>query len=168
MSNPRSETIAATYQAAIDSTRSEAEKVPADKRMHQNAEGKAHALWLLGHLTLSQDLIVNQWILGGDAVIPADYNAKFAPGIMGGGAPTANADDYPAWGDVLSNYNAACAKTVELIGALNDDELGGKVKGDIPEAAQGFFTELAPSLIGMALHLAHHRGQIGVINGSLG
>ena len=163
MGKERIEVYSQMFKAAARSLKTEAEKVPEDKRLRQIADGKGHPLWHMGHLAHGQDLIINQWLLGGDSVVPAEYGAIFAPGIMGGKTPTPNADDYPAWDDVLENYDKACAKTFELLEGLSDEDLPGDLKGDVPEQARGFFGKLGESLIGMGLHETHHRGQIALI-----
>ena len=164
MAKERVEVFANMYKAAAKSVKEAAEKVPEDKRLHQIAEGKAHPLWHVGHLAQGHDLFINQWILGGESVVSADYAGMFAPGIMGGKTPTAKASDYPAWDEVMDSYDKACAKTIELIEGLSDDDLPGDLKGDVPEQARSFFGNVGESLMGMGLHDAHHRGQIALIN----
>ena len=114
MSNPRVETLSAIFKSGYDTTRAEALKVPEDKRLHQIAEGKGHVLWHLGHIAQGNDVFINQWLLGGETMVPAEYHAQFAPGIMRGTTPTGNADDYPAWDDVLAQYDATVAKTLPV------------------------------------------------------
>ena len=163
MGKERVEVYSQMFKAAARSLKTEAEKVPEDKRLHQIADGKGHPLWHIGHLAHGQDLIINQWLLGGESVVPAEYGAIFAPGVMGGKTPTGNADDYPSWDEVLENYDKACAKTFELLEGLSDEDLPGDLKGDVPEQARSFFGKLDESLIGMALHEGHHRGQMALI-----
>lgn len=155
--------LSTIFAAAIKSTTTELEKVPQDKRLRQAQDGKGHPLWHAGHLAHGHDLIINQWILGSDSVIPAEYGSKFSPGVMGGQNPTSNADDYPSWDDILSTYKTATAKTLELLEGISDEDLGGDLKGEVPEQARGFFGNLGESLVSMALHETHHRGQIALV-----
>ena len=164
MGKERVEVYSDLYKAGAKSTKDVAEKVPEDKRLHQIAEGKAHPLWHVGHLAQGHDLFINQWILGGDSVVSAEYAGIFAPGVMGGGTPTGNADDYPPWDEVMESYVKACTKTIELIEGLSDEELSGDLKGDVPEQARSFFGNLGESLMSMGLHETHHRGQIALID----
>ncbi len=163
MGKERVQVFSYMYKTASKSTKEAAEKVPEDKRLHQIADGKGHPLWHIGHLAQGHDLFINQWILGGDSIVSADYAGMFAPGVMGGGTPTGNAGDYPSWDEVMGNYDKACAKTIELIDGLSDEELPGDLKGEVPEQARSFFGSLGESLISMGLHETHHRGQIALI-----
>ncbi len=163
MSTPKTELLAQQFQAAVDATVKVAESVPEGCRLTQLKEGKAHPLWLIGHLSQAMDLIVNQWILAGEGILPAESHPKFAPDILGGVPVTANGDDYPSWDDTVSNYKAIGAKTVELINALADDELDSSLKGDVPEAAREFFGTVGQSLASMLQHDAYHRGQVGML-----
>lgn len=164
MGTEQVEVLAKMYKTAVESVKEVAEKVPEDKRLHQIAEGKSHPLWHMGHLTWAHDLIINRWFLGGESVVSAEYAGVFAPEIMKGKTPTANASDYPTWDEVMDSYSNACAKTIELIQGLSDEDLPGELKGDVPDQARSFFGKLGDSLIGMGLHEAHHRGQIALIN----
>ena len=51
----------------------------------QAREGKAHPLWLLGHLAFAGDNILNVITLGGEQVTPRSFNRMFAPDMLGGG-----------------------------------------------------------------------------------
>jgi len=163
MSNAKTELLAVQFKGAIDATVKAAAAVPENVRLTQLKEGKAHPLWLVGHLSQALDLIVNQWILAGEGQLPAESHPKFAPDIMGGVPITANGDDYPSWDDTVANYEAIGAKAVELISALGDDELGSDLKGDIPDAARSFFGNVGESLATMLQHDAYHRGQLNMI-----
>lgn len=163
MANERVATIMDSFKYAFKRTGDLVADIPAEAQTYQAAEGKGHALWYMGHLAFSLDLIVNQWFLNGESVIPKEYGAKFAPGVMGGGPVSGNASDYPAWDEVLENYRKAGAKTLELMGALSDEDLAGDLRGDVPDQARSFFGKLGESLIGMAAHDSHHRGQIAML-----
>ncbi len=163
MANTRVATIADSYKYAFKNTGDLVADLSDTQRTFQAAEGKGHALWFVGHLAFSLDLIVNQWFLNGESVIPKEYGAKFAPGVMGGGPVSAQASDYPAWEEVLENYRKAGAKTLELLDGLKDEELEGDLQGNIPDQARGYFGNLGQSLIGMAAHDSHHRGQIAML-----
>lgn len=163
MGTEQVEVLAKMYKTAAKSVKETAEKVPEEKRLHQIAEGKGHPLWHVGHLTWAHDLITNQWFLGGESVVSAEYAVVFAPEIMKGKTPTAQASDYPSWDEVMDSYSNACAITIELIQGLSDEDLPGDLRGDVPEKARSFFGNLGEALMGMGLHDTHHRGQIALI-----
>lgn len=165
MSTDRVEVLIGMYSYGAKAAADNAAKTPEDKRLHQIAEGKGHALWQLGHLAVSHDLFINQWLLGGESQIPQDYTPKFAPAQMGGGTPTSNPDDYPSWDEVVDNLKKTCDKTIELLGTISDEDLPNPPQGNMPDAAKGFFGTLGESLIGMGMHDQHHAGQLALING---
>ena len=164
MSTAQIDILKAMYQYTFKSTSELAEKVPEEKRFKQVGEGKGHPLWYVGHLALSNDLFLNQWMLGGESLIPPEYQAKFAPGVMGGGPVSSDASDYPSWDEVVANYKKTAEKTIELLGGVSDEDLDGDLKGNVPEQARSFFGNLGASLVGMGMHDSHHRGQIALIN----
>lgn len=163
MSNPKIEQLAELYQSCINGTVTAAEAVPEDARMRQAAEGKAHPLWLLGHLAFSFDTFVNVLTLGGAPACPGNYAALFAPAQAGGGPVSADASTYPSWDELLENYKKAGQAIIDGINKCTDDELTGDVKGSPPDAFKSFFPNLGSPLSGMTLHDSYHRGQIGLL-----
>ncbi|MDK1020711.1 MAG: DinB family protein [Candidatus Hydrogenedentes bacterium] len=164
MGKERIEVFANIYKAAAKSLKETAEKVAEETRLHQIAEGKGHPLWQMGHLSWAHDFIINQWFLGGESVISAEYSAVFAPEVMKGKTPTAKASDYPSWDEVMESYDKACARTIELIEGLSDEDLPGGLRGDVSERARSHFGNMGEALMMMSLHDAHHRGQIALID----
>lgn len=165
MSNVRIQYLQEMVKYSTNRTAKLAEKFPADKRLVQVKPGKGHALWQVGHVAVALDIITNTWILGGKPALPAEYNKKFSPGIMGGDTPSANAGDYPAFDEVLANYRKAAANTVELLNGISDEDLPGELRGPVPDTARSFFGKLGTGLTGMAMHDAHHHGQLAMLKG---
>lgn len=164
MSNGRVQAIADLYTVAMESTVGIAEKIPDDKRMTQAGDGKAHSLWLLGHLAFLTGGAVNAMALGGDFLAPREYNKMFAPDMMGGDPITADASTYPSWDEVLATYKKAMSGVIENIKGLEDSDLDGAGKGNYGDEFKDFFANLNKTLIGMALHDAHHRGQMAMLS----
>ena len=52
------------YAKSVSSTVKIAEGVPESNRFRQVADGKAHPLWLMGHLAMTMDLLIGTWMLG--------------------------------------------------------------------------------------------------------
>lgn len=164
MSNTKAEMYAGIYEAAVKATVGVAEKVPEDHRTRQAADGKAHPLWLLGHLTYSIDTFINHWALDGTANCPREYAKMFAPAQAGGDAVNSDASAYPAWDDILAIYKKSGAEVADAIRKLDDADLPGDLKGSIPDAAKGFFGNLEATLGGMGAHDSYHRGQMGLLS----
>ena len=166
MSKHRIEALQDAYRYTIDHSAKVIEKFPADKRFFQVKPGKGHALWQVGHMTLSLDLIINQWMLNAKGMIPGDWVPKFAPDVMGGQDPQPDPKGYPSWDEVFANYKKVGAETIRLIGTLNDEDLGGELRGPVPPQAKSFFGKLGVSLTGMAMHDSHHEGQLALLKGA--
>lgn len=163
MSTSRTELYAELFETAINATTEAARNIPEGKRLFQAAEGKGHPLWLLGHLTNSSNLVVNMWSLGGESVLPREYGKVFSPAVAGGAPITPDASAYPAWDEVVENYEKAGAKCVEGIKTLSDDELPGDFKGKAPDQFKTHFGNLEGALRTMLLHDAYHRGQFSLL-----
>jgi len=165
MSSVKAEVYATQYRQAVEATTKAAEALPEDKRFRQAAEGKAHPLWLLGHLTMSMDLLTNHWMLGLDQDIPQDWSAIFGPSQFGGRAITTNPEDYPAWNEILDAYKKAGNAAAEKVETLSDAELSGDAMGPMPDQFKEFFGILDVSIPGNAAHDTHHRGQMTLLAG---
>lgn len=162
MSQAKVQALAASLQYTVNETAKAAAKVPEAARLKQLAEGKAHPLWLVGHLAQALDNIFIVWTLGGEHAIPKHYAKKFAPGIMGGETITGDAENYPAWDEVLEHYKTLGAQAAAMIGQLQDEELDGDPKA-MPEQARSFFGNLGGTLTSMIAHDSYHRGQLGML-----
>jgi hypothetical protein len=163
MAKDKVEMLAQAFESAVKATLETAGKVPAEKRYKQLQAGKAHPLWLLGHLAFSLDTIVNFMSLGGAPQLPPTYFQKFAPANAGGKPVSSEPGDYPDWDEVVANYEKVGKATAELVRKLDDADLPGGVKGNPPAAFAEFFKVLGNTLAGMAAHDSYHRGQIGLL-----
>ena len=165
MSSVRAEVYATLYQNAVNATVKTAEALPEGNRFRQAAEGKAHPLWLLGHMSMSLGMLTNHWSLGRDLEIPQEWSATFGPSEFGGKAITTNPDDYPGWEEILAAYKKAGAVAVEAVGALTDEQLEGYALGPQPEQFKEAFGILNKFIPGNATHDTHHRGQMSLLSG---
>ena len=165
MGKDRVEMIATTYEGAIKATLDAAKALAPERRTRQVQDGKAHQLWLMGHLGFAWDTIVNVMALGGTPQLPQTYFKKFAPGQAGGDPVSSKAADYPSWDEVVSMYEKAGNAAVAKVRSLDDGDLPGGPKGTPPDAFKDFFKVLGTTLGAMGQHDAYHRGQMGMIGG---
>ncbi len=163
MAKDQVEILAKTYEHATEETMKAIGNVAVEKRMKQLQAGKAHPVWILGHLAFATDLLVNTPCLGGSQDLPPTYMQKFAPAIMGGPPITGNVSDYPGWDELVANYEKVMKKAATGIRSLDDADLPGGAKGSIPPAFADFFKVLGGTLGHMADHDAYHRGQMAMI-----
>lgn len=151
------------FQSCVNATTRVAGEVPEGKRFAQAAEGKSHPLWLLGHLTMSMDMLVGSWVLNRDMSIPAQWGQTFGPTQFGGKAITTNPADYPSWDEVLAAYKKTGEGVVAAIRALTDDQINGEALGGMPDQFRKQFGNCEASLRSMAAHDSHHRGQMSLL-----
>ena len=163
MGKDRVEMLVASLEGTVKATLAAAGNVPEDKRLRQLQDGKAHPLWQVGHLAFALDMIVNTIALGGAPELPGEYVPKFAPDLAGGKPITGNAEDYPAWDEVVANYEKAAKTSAAKIRELDDSDLSGGIKGSAPEGLEEFFKILGVTLGSMAAHDSYHRGQMNLV-----
>ncbi len=133
--------------------------IPADKLLHQPFEGTNHALWIMGHLAVTDD-----WLAGlyddADRKLPEAYGSLFAMGSEPVNDPAA----YPAPAEVRQHFDAAHTRMLNAVEAASDAKLAEPLPDDIKD--------FAPDKLAMALSLAWHEGlhtgQLTVIRKSLG
>ena len=133
--------------------------IPPDKLHHQPTEGGNHALWILGHLAVSDDLFLSK--LGGTpAKCAEDWFKRFGMGSK----PSPNAKDYPPVAEVKDHL--AARREDLLVWFKSMDE--AKLRESLPAG----WTEFAPTYAGlmfsMAWHEGLHGGQLTIIRKSLG
>jgi hypothetical protein len=163
MSSSRAEIYAELYTSAVVSTVKAAEEVPESNRFRQTADGKAHPLWLLGHLTATMDLLVNSWMLGLEMTMPPAWGTTFGPTEFGGAPITADPSDYPAWDDILKQYKVSGASAAKKIATLSDDDMQQYALGPMPKDMYELFGTLLTSIPDDAIHDAYHRGQMTLL-----
>jgi hypothetical protein len=154
--------IAHAFDAAVTATLETAGKVTPDKRLRQPRPGKAHPLWLLGHLTVVTDTYLNGMALGMKPELEHLF-ARFAPSFAGGSPVSADGGEYPPWEELLGHYERCGRAGAAGIRKLDDGELGGKGKGDIPAEFDSYFAVLGRTLLALTEHDGYHRGQMGLL-----
>lgn len=155
--------LAEQLEKARAETMAKAEGVPENCRMKQLAPGKAHPLWLIGHLGNTVNTIVLRWLLDEPSVLERDVAIMFSPDIAGGTPPTDNPADYPDWDTVVSTYDKILKSAIEGIQQKLQDEDLDKPIERAPEMFQAFFGNNGGALKQMVNHDAYHRGQLGLI-----
>lgn len=163
MSNPKIDVYVLQLKMMAKSAKAEAAKVDESKRLTQATEGKAHPLWIIGHLAWSVDVIVNGILLGQKPQLPREWGKLFGPSIFGGDPVTPDAGKYPDWDALLTAYQETTDRAIEAVSGLADADLPGPVKGNPPGAVKEMFRTLETSLAGLIAHDAHHRGQMALL-----
>lgn len=163
MGSSAAEMYATMFEESAAATIKAAEKVPESKRMFQTQPGKAHPLWLVGHLANTASLLINRWCCEAENLMPKEYTKRFSPDFAQGDPITNNAADYPSWEETLSLYKKITASCVENIRKLDDATLNGELRGGAPDAMKQVFGNVGKTLRSMALHDSYHRGQLNLL-----
>jgi hypothetical protein len=164
MASPKLDVFALLLKMCRNETLRVAGSVPPERRLFQLKEGKAHPLWLVGHLANTVNSVVLQWMLQDQSLAPKGFGRKFAPDFIGGAPVTANPDDYLPWDDVLGIYEKVLTQAIDGLAKLNDADLPNPLKGDVPEGMRDFFKTNEITLGIMIGHDSYHRGQIGLLS----
>lgn len=162
MSNIKSQLYAELFEAAMNSTLKAAEKVPVANRYRNVQEGKAHPLWLIGHLAGANNSVVNMWCCGGESIVPKELRTRFAPDFAKGDPIVTDPSKYPSWDEVVGLYKAVGEKCVAGIRAMSDADLQGELK-NAPDTVKQSFGTIEKTLRGMIAHDSHHRGQLAML-----
>lgn len=164
MSNPKVDVYRGQLAFCRGETVRVAEGVSPEKRLAQLREGKAHPMWLVGHLTNTVNTVVIQWMLGNGTMVSKGFGHTFAPDFAGGAPITNQPGDYPEWDEVLDLYKRIMDSAIESLSVLRDTELDLPLKGNVPEGLRSFFSSNGRTLSIMASHDSYHRGQIGLLS----
>ena len=139
------------------------EKLDPAKRFTQIGEGKAHPLWILGHITGANNFLINMICCGGSNMLPPEWGLKFSPDFVGGIAPTPEADFYPSWDELVEHYEKVTKVCISSIRNLSDEALSADVGDPLPEELRESFKTVENTLCTVTLHSTYHRGQLSVI-----
>ena len=161
--NSKVELLAEQLTFCREQTLKTASGVPEGARLLQLRPGKGHALWLLGHVANTANVVMLQWTLNGESVTPKGFGKKFAPDFGGGDPVTGDAADYPAWDVVIDTYGKAMSAAIDSVKKLTDADLPAPVPGRIPDPLRQYFSSVGKALSIMVLHDSYHRGQIGLL-----
>ena len=129
----------------------------------QPAEGMGHALWLCGHLTCAEHLLIHVRCLGG-GVLSDEFVSHFP--ISGPVRPT-SAYAYPQVEEVLAEMTRVHELTLEAIRGMRDDLLAEPAFGP-GGAVHPHYTDKLGAVSHCARHEAFHAGQLASIRRLLG
>lgn len=168
MSRVKVETLCEMLDSCRSTTLEFAGKVPERARLRQVEIGKAHPLWLIGHLANSTNAVGLCWLLGRESILASYFGTTFAPDFMKGKPITPNAPEYPAWEEVLETYDRVMRTFLEAVQRFSDEDLPQPPRGKMPERFLPYFPTLGGGIARLSMHDSHHRGQISLIAGLSG
>ncbi len=159
MSNPTVETGMAAFNMARGILTNLLEDISEDQRCAQPVANGNHAVWIVGHLAWSCDMIGAQ-LAGKDATLPESWTGLFAWKT----APTSNTADYPTLREVKAAFDKVHDEMVAWYEGLSDEQLAAPVPDDLKD-----FGATRAALLGAnAWHIGMHTGQLTVVRKALG
>jgi uncharacterized damage-inducible protein DinB len=124
------------------------------------SRGGNHALWVMGHLAVSEASIVGRFIKGQEPALK-EWQPLFALGSQ----PTSDLSKYPAKSELLKKSQAVRQETLNLLGSLSEKDLD---KPTSVQQNQELFGTIGRCFVTMVHHQAFHIGQIAVVRRALG
>lgn len=135
------------------------EDIPDDKLCFQTCPGANHALWILGHLAMTDEYFLDN--VGGRPRNKFDAWEKI---FFMGSKPTPNASDYPPASEVKQVLDQNRKTLLEWFGGMSEAELVKPLEGDMGN----FSPNRAALAATIAWHEGMHAGQMTAIRKCLG
>lgn len=124
----------------------------------QPASGMAHALWLCGHITSSQNTLIHVRCLG-QGILDESFTQHFP---IGQPVATVTDHDYPTLESVLAKMSSVHQQTCDAVRGMSAELLAEAAPG-----AQGkphpHYSDKAGAIAHCNRHEAFHAGQIATI-----
>jgi hypothetical protein len=117
--------------------------------------GGNHAMWILGHLTVTEGRLHK--ILFG-VPNPVEH---WKPLFDWGTEPTTDPSAYPPFDDVLQTYRGLRAKTLAFLDEIGDDGLDAPTTV-APPGLEAPFATVGNAVITIAMHQTFHNGEAAV------
>ena len=110
-------------------------------------------MWVLGNVAWGDGMFLYEWILGEENPL-ADWSPIFGPGTE----PTANAEDYPSFDEVLAKNNEIHSAVLATLGSFSEEDLDKTSKA--PAEYASLFGTNRQVFLQSGLHRMVHRGQL--------
>jgi len=159
MSNLALESGLAALELARRSTLAFLEDLSGDKLFHQTAPGTNHAVWIMGHLGVTDDFFLSS-VGGQEPKCPQEWNKMFGMGSQ----PTTNPKDYPPPSKIRDNLNDRRRELIAWFKSMDADKLASP----LPKEWHEFAPTHAALICSVAWHEGLHAGQLTLIRRSLG
>ena len=125
------------------------------------ANGGCHPMWVVGNVAWGDGTFLYEWILGEENPL-ADWTPIFGPGSE----PTANAEDYPSFDEVLAKNNEIHAAVLATLESFSEEDLDKPSKAPAEYASR--FATNRQVFLQSGLHRMAHRGQLADARRALG
>jgi hypothetical protein len=151
----------------LEGTRDWTLKLLADLKEHdlsfQPGPGLAHIRYLMGHLAVSQDVLIHVRCLG-KGIVPADFAAHFP---IGAAIKSTEEHDYPPENELRKVMTEVQARTLAAVRAMPETLLREPAFGK-DGAPHPHYTDKLGAVSHCDRHEAFHAGQIATIRRLVG
>lgn len=159
--------IGQVLASQLDGTRDWTLRLLADVRgddwAFQPASGLPHALWLCGHIAVSQDVLIHVRCLGKGVVDPA-FAAKFP---MGGPVAAVSGGAYPSPEEALAVMRDTHEKTLAAVRGMSEALLAEPAFGK-DGAIHPHYRDKLGAVSHCDRHEAFHAGQLATLRRMIG
>jgi hypothetical protein len=149
----------AALDFARQCTRRLLEDFPTEMAAYQLAGEGPHALWILGHLAVSDEWIEGM-IAPFESRLPKSYKMHFGHQST----PHRDADAYPLFHEVIAHFEASRKQLISAVHSATDDQL----LRQLGDEGVGFANDPLDAVTKTAWHEGWHAGQLSRIRLSLG
>ncbi len=131
----------------------------------QPGPGLAHPLWICGHLTSSENLLVQVRCLGNKGPLDTTFSEHFP---MGGPVKSTREHDYPPLATVLDTMKKVHEQTLQAIRGMSDALLAEPAFAADGKSLHPHYRDKAGVVAHCSRHEAFHAGQLALIRRLLG
>jgi len=153
------ESAKAVLELARRSTLKMIDDIPAGKFCHKPVDGANHALWVLGHLAVTDDWFACT-LASRESVIDESWGPLFGMKSEPSDDPTI----YPSIDEIKSALERARQSLLTGFESLGEQQL----QGPVPEELEGFAPNVGGAAYTLAWHEGFHAGQLSAVRRSLG
>lgn len=132
----------------------------ADAVAPPTTKGGNHPLWVIGHLTVSEAMVLQEYIKGPDPILP-EWDKMFGMGSQ----PVYDASKYPTKAELLAKFREVRAQTLAYLKTLTDADLDRPTNAEGPPELFGTVGRCWATIVN---HQTFHIGQIADTRRSLG
>ena len=133
--------------------------LPEDKLCYSPVPDGNHAMWLIGHVTVTDDAVCSG-LGGGPAKCPEGWNGLFGMGST----PMPDPSAYPSATELKEHLHARREDLIAWFRSMDH----AKLTQALPEDSLRFAPNYAGLMASLAYHEGLHAGQLRVITKSLG
>jgi uncharacterized damage-inducible protein DinB len=135
------------------------EEFPEDKVLYQPFPGANHAVWIVGHIALTDDWFLTH-LMPRTSKVPESWTKLFGQGS----APQTDPSAYPTVAELNDKLTDLRAELMDWFRSMSDEQL----TTPLPEDWETFAPSYGGMMPSIAWHEGLHDGQLTVVRKSLG